>query len=112
MGSGGSGGPGTTYAGVYVRAVQGERIHITCRVRSDHGGRSELVLASGPRVLLDWDTTVEKAHAAAVVLQHWLGRPTGRAELHAFLDRLAAVWIVGQPWELTDDQLRAAGFEP
>lgn len=103
---------GTTYAGVYVRAVQGERTHITCCMRSGHGGRSELVLASGPRVLLDWTTTADKGHIAAVVLNHWLSRPSDRAELHDFLDEIAAGWVAGQPWEPTGKQLTAASLRP
>lgn len=104
---------GTAYAGSYSRGVQhGERAQITCRVRSDHGGTSELVLASGSRALLDWETTADKAHVAAAVLRHWLGRVPGVPELHVFLDEIAGDWIAGQPWELTGDQLTAAGLEP
>ncbi|PTL60266.1 hypothetical protein C7Y72_11765 [Paraconexibacter algicola] len=68
------------------------------------------MLASGSRVLLDWETTADKGHVAAVVLRHWLGRPPNRTELHVFLDEIAAAWGAGQPWELTGTQLAAAGF--
>jgi hypothetical protein len=61
---------------------------------------------------LNWDTTADKATIAGAVLCHWLGRQPDQADLHEFLDTLAAEWVTGQPWQLTGEQLEQAGFEP
>ncbi|MTD47635.1 hypothetical protein GKE82_26335 [Conexibacter sp. W3-3-2] len=104
----------TTYAGRYVPGLQhgGERTELSCTTTTPNGGTSHVVLASGPRVVLDWETTADKATIAAAVLRHWLTRQSDPDELHDFLDQLTTDWATGTAWEITGQQLRAAGFVP
>lgn len=104
----------TSYVGRYVPGVQhgGERAEIACVTASVDGGTSRVVLASGPRAVLDWETTADKAGVAVVVLRHWLQRQPDADEMHDFLDALASDLISGQAWEISGAQLIAAGFTP
>ncbi|MTD46291.1 hypothetical protein GKE82_18870 [Conexibacter sp. W3-3-2] len=103
----------TTYAGSYVHGLDGsERAQLTCTTSGAGGATTGIVLASGPRAILDWETTADRATIAAAVLGHWLGRPPCQADLHEFLDEVAGDWVAGQPWQLTGEQLEQAGFQP
>ncbi|MTD47655.1 hypothetical protein GKE82_25985 [Conexibacter sp. W3-3-2] len=101
------------YEGRYLRTAAGrERAQVSCTTQRADGGSSHVVLASGPRALLDWDTTPDWATVAAVILHHWLGAPPSQDDLQTFLNQIATDWQPGHPWTVADQQLQAAGLTP
>jgi hypothetical protein len=55
-------------------------------------------LATGRLSELNWSDKTECAHAAEIVLTHYLGRVPLREELDSFVLEIASKWIDGQEW--------------
>jgi hypothetical protein len=95
------------YRGDYIEGPGSRRTRITVE---DGDAAPPRVLAEGPSVVLDWETSTDKAQTAAIVLRHALARQPEPDELLTFLDEIAIDWVAREPWELPREQLAALGL--